>query len=103
MDTAKKILLIALGLVLVIAVLVIATWLGSLIRSKYLVSKPLVNMPLIETNPAPQESLLEPDKTSSVPGATTIPQTGPQDLGYLIMGLLLVTGVTTLRRANRFS
>lgn len=77
----------ALGLILVVVVLLVATWLGSWIRTKYLAPKSIVSTPLVETNSVPPESLLDINEKSSVVTSpvTTIPQTGPNELALAVL------------------
>ena len=101
MEEVRKVLAVVVGILILVAVVLLARWTGEKIREKFLVPKlPVVITNTVENPEAAPSTLLN---TQNNPTATVsaIPSTGPEDFGYLAMGLVFVSGLSSLALARR--
>lgn len=104
MELARRIAALIVGVIIVILVVLLARWTGERIRERFLTPKPPVvtNVPPEEEREATPSSLIsEQDKTSTTT-ASAIPATGPADLGYFFMGLIFLSGISSIALAHKF-
>ncbi|MCL4397691.1 hypothetical protein M1403_01540 [Patescibacteria group bacterium] len=102
-ERARQAAAIIVGIILLVLVVLLARWTGERIRERFLTPKPPVvtsTPPEENTESATPSSLLNNggSKTSTV---SAIPSTGPEDFGYLVMGLVLVSGLSSLALAHK--
>ncbi len=99
METARKIAAVIVGIFILVLIVLAARWVGEQIRERFFTPKPVV-----VTTPAPTLPVT-PTPITEIPGATpsAIPSTGPNDLGYLAMSLMLFGGSSLILLTKRTS
>ncbi len=103
-DRVRQIVAAIVGIIIIIALILVAKWSGDRIREKFLAPKPpvVVNQTVELPQPTPT-----PLPTPAVQGTytTTIPATGPNDFGYFLIGLSFLSGasILTLAKVRKFS
>lgn len=95
-DSGRKATAAIVGILLVVLLVVAAKWTGDKIRERLTKPKPIA---VVEQTPA--DNLLG-EKTKSAT-YSAIPETGPNDWLYAVVGLMLVSGLGVLRVAGRIN
>ena len=86
-DTGRKVVAAIVGIILIVALVLLAKWAGDKIRGRLTPAKPVV----IEQQPQSENLLGDNTKTTATYSA--IPKTGPNDWLYAIAGIMLVSGI----------
>lgn len=95
-DLVRKIVAAVVGLIVIIAIVFLAKWLGDLIRTRFIDNK----TPKVETTTTPSTNATDSGTVSTI---SAIPATGPNDSAYLMLGLMAVTGISVLTLSKKFS
>ena len=86
---------------MLVVIVLLARWTGQQIRKRFLTPRPPVvtNIPPEENREASPSSLI----TTTTSTVSAIPSTGPADFGFVIMGFVFVSGISSLALAHRKS
>jgi len=93
------------GLVVIIAIVFLAKWLGDLIRTRFIDNKtPKVETTTTPSTNATDSGAVNPTNTTyNISTVSAIPATGPNDSAYLMLGLMAMTGISLLTLSKKFS
>ncbi len=100
METTRKVLAIVIGLLIIVAVVLLARFVGDKVREKFLMPKPVAKVSQVvpaEQAEAPQV-MMTANKSATY---SAIPATGPESFGYLLLAILFLGGVSSLALSRR--
>ena len=96
-DLLRKIVAAVIGIIVIILIVLAAKWIGDRIRDRFFPSSPTpTSTPTVTQLPT---NIATP--TITPPGQ--IPSTGPMDIGYVLIGLSALGGLTTIALSKRRS
>lgn len=108
METLKKVVAAIIGIIIIIALILLAKWLGDRIRERIFPAKTETQTVTEVTQPNVVKPLPTRIKAGTVvannPKLATIsatPATGPADTMFLVLGLIAFAGATTKFLANK--
>lgn len=101
METLRKILAAIIGLIIIIAVVLLAKWVGDQVRLRFFTPKTVSNVQIIppENKPAPTKPTEKTNPVQTTAPATT-PATGPNDWIYAAVAVLFISGIATIKFAS---
>lgn len=111
-DLVRKIVAAIVGLIVIIAIVLLAKWAGDLIRARFIDNKkpPVVQTPTKPTtnpNPTPntnnQPGFDPKTGTYKISTISAIPATGPNDTLYILLAVMGLGGATILTLSKKFS
>lgn len=101
MSTAKNILAVVLGILVLILVVLLARWVGDKIKERFTTPKTVVTTnPPVET--VPNTTTTNPEASPTPVTYKAIPKTGPEFV-YLFTGLSTLAGVISLKFSKKIS
>ena len=91
-DRVRQVAAAIVGILIIVVLVLLARWTGDQIRERFLTPKPAV----VNNQPVSPSPVVNSPETISVetPSSTlsAIPETGPADFGYFLLGLGFITG-----------
>ena len=109
METLRKIIAAVIGILIIVALIFFAKWLGDRIRERIFPTtsnaQKVVNTTPTVAAPAPTRNVPGTTKVITGKSATmsAIPATGPVETAYLLFGLLASAGVASKFVASKIS
>lgn len=107
METLRKIVAAIIGILIIIALIFLAKWLGDRIRERVFPAKTETKTVTQTTQP----NVIKPLPTRAQPGTTVknaklatisaTPATGPYDAVYLVLGFVALAGLTSKFLSNK--
>lgn len=117
MEKVRLVIGVVVGIILIIILVLLARWAGDRIRERFLVAKPAKSIVVNDPNKIPASNLLAPNNQINNPATidskaqnkpknnpvviSKIPSTGPEDLGYFLIGFSLLCGLSLSKLAKR--
>jgi len=99
----KRIFAILVGVLILVAVIFVARWVGEKIRENFL--KPAT--PQVVVLPPDNTNSLTTDLTNTNPGGnktasySAIPKTGPEEMGFVMMAVSMFGGLSSFALARK--
>lgn len=88
-DFGRNVVAAIVGIILIVILVFAAKWTGDQIREKFSKPKP---EPVIVSQQIPSDSLLT-DKVKKTVTYSAIPETGPNDWLYAVVGIMFISGL----------
>lgn len=108
MEIARKVIAVIVGILVIIALVLLARWTGDQIRNRFFAPKPVVQViPPEEPAPQPQTNTGNTQGNggntlgSNTATVSAVPATGPEDAIYPIFAFLFLSGAGTLAYARK--
>jgi hypothetical protein len=113
METLKKVVAAIIGILIIVALILLAKWLGDRIRERIFPAKTETQTEAQVTQPNIVKPLPSRIKSGAVvPNTVTVnnaklatisatPATGPNDMIFVVMGFIAVAGLTSKFLANK--
>lgn len=100
MEAARKVLAVIVGILILVIVVFAARFIGQKIQQRIFTPKTVVteNLPVVPVQTSP--SLITKNNIATI---SAIPKTGPEDIGFVVMGLMFFGGISSLTLSKRFS
>lgn len=98
METLRKVLAAIIGLIIVIAVILLAKWVGDQVRLRFFTPKTVSNVQITTpvVSPAPSKTTENAGQVQTGMPATT-PATGPNDWIYVAVAFLFISGLAIVK------
>ncbi len=99
METLRKIIAAIVGILIIIAIILLAKWVGDQVREKFLTPKSTVTVQQTQ----PTENPTVEATSSSTATYSAIPQTGPKEESYALFAFLAIAGLASIKLAHSLS